>query len=160
MWTSPSCFSNYGIAIYSKEQLTVRRRCLSEARDGCAIEVVAFEWQENFSVVALYKSPKSGYNLEQLFRMLTDVVDTTKKTVIVGDFNVDLKADRHAADARRLREWMEARQFVFRDVGPTTDSAAASAIDQIWSNSPLGDPTQTLDSHYSDHKKLLICLPS
>ncbi len=155
-----SSFSNYGIAIYSKEQLVVRRRCLPEARGGYAVEVVAFEWQQNFSVVALYKSPDRGYKLEQLLEMLTDVVDTNKKTVIVGDFNIDLKADRHVADARRLREWMETRQFVNRDVGPTTDSAAASAIDQIWSNSPLGEPTQTLDSFCSDHKKMLVCLPS
>ena len=53
--------------------------------------------------------------------------------------------------------WDLVHGFTFHDVGSTTD--LLTQIDQICSNFDLGEPTQTLDSYYSDHKPLLLSLP-
>ena len=81
---------------------------------------------------------------------------TRTQCLIVGDFNVDL-AKRDTAACRQLMEWMTSRRLTHVDVGATTD--LVSKIDQIWANFDLGQPTQTLDCYYSDHKQLLVSMP-
>ena len=125
---------------------------------NCAVEVVRFRWS-NCTVVALYKSPKSTCPLWQLLHLLGQALAGTdqQNILIVGDFNVNM-AKCDAAECRELVQWMAARGFIHQNVGSTTD--LVSQIDQIWANFQLGHPTQTLNCYYSDHKQLLVCLPS
>ena len=109
-------------------------------------------------ILALYRSPNKT-TLRQLLDMLELVLRQRAaeidRTVIVGDFNVDLLKEDHR-DTKRLKKWMADWGFNLRDIGPTTDNA--TAIDQLWSNQLLADPCQTMDCYYSDHKKLLATL--
>ena len=146
-------FRNYGIAVYSKTPLEVERFSVGQ----CAIEVAAFSFH-NHLILALYRSPSKG-TVVQLLELLDEARRrhmAEDMVVVVGDFNVDLLRGGDASSSRILRAWMEGHDLVYRDLGPTTDQA--TAIDQLWANCQLGDNCQTLDCHYSDHKKILISL--
>ncbi|MCP4491148.1 MAG: hypothetical protein GY820_28105 [Gammaproteobacteria bacterium] len=142
------------MAIYSKEELEIRR----EERLEGAIEASWFTIS-NHLIIAIYKSPKAEAQLQILLDLLSNILhrqSKREKVVIVGDFNVDLlKCDQR--DSMKLVKWMEENGFQNEPIGPTTDHA--TVIDQIWANCPLGQPTQTMDCYYSDHKKILATLP-
>ena len=152
-------FREYGVAVYAKERLAIRRRTFG----NCAIEVICFQWSA-CSVVALYKSPANSCPLQRLLELLeetlvglaTELGTAEGNILIVGDFNVDL-AKHDTAACRQLVLWMMSRGLRHVDVGATTD--LVSKIDQIWANFDLGQPTQTLDCYYSDHKQLLVSMP-
>ncbi|MCP4494470.1 MAG: hypothetical protein GY820_45305 [Gammaproteobacteria bacterium] len=110
-------------------------------------------------IITVYKSPKAEAQLQILLDLLANILhqqSNGERVMIVGDFNVDLlKCDQR--DSKKLVEWMEENGFQNEPIGPTTDHA--TIIDQIWANCPLGQPTQTMDCYYSDHKKILATLP-
>ena len=148
-------FRNYGLSVYSKKPVEVTRLRVG----GGAIEVVRFRWAGT-TVLGLYKSPANEWKLGQLLDLLEPLLPVggvdEEKVIIVGDFNVNMRK-RDLIDTRRLIERMEAQKFTHHDVGCTTDFL--TQIDQIWSNFKLSEPTQSLDSYFSDHKPLLISLP-
>ncbi len=146
-------FRSYGISVYSKHPLEVRRYYA-----GPRIEVVAFTCDGRL-IIALYRSPNFTtvpqllLLLQQVLRERADLVD---EVVIVGDFNVNMM-NTDLVDSRKLRQWMQAGDYGYVDVGSTTDQV--SAIDQIWADCHLSPATQTLHCYYADHKKLLIVMP-
>jgi exonuclease III len=145
-------FRLYGVAVYSKEALVVKRHTEGYG----ALELVSFEFS-GWLVIGLYKSPTCA-RLNRLLEVMDQFLLERQgmEVIIMGDFNVDLY-DVERADGGALRTWMEERHLSHRDVGTTTHRR--TAIDQIWTSAPLGSPTQTVFAYYSDHLPLLASLP-
>jgi hypothetical protein len=149
-------FRHYGLSVFSKVPLVVRR----ESENDGAVEVVSFQHAE-WSVIGLYKSPnKTLAPLGSLLTLLERVLpqDGGARVIVVGDSNVDMaKSGRDTSDRRRLVAWMTDKGLIHHDVGSTTE--LISAIDQIWSTQPLSPDSMAIYSYYSDHMKLLVYLP-
>ena len=143
------------MAVYSRAPLKIERR----RQAGGALEVVKFDFAD-WTVLGLYRSPdRQKAPLPRLLDELEALLpqEAGKRVVVVGDFNVDLNL-RESSDKRQLEGWMRQRHFDYSDIGPTTE--LQTAIDHVWSNSPLSGPTMAITSYYSDHKKILVTFPS
>ncbi len=118
---------------------------------------MSFELSDHL-ILGLYKSPNIGSD-DQLCQAIDKVLGQWQhhgdKVIIIGDFNIDLMK-KTISKTKRLVQWMGDRGFTSHDLGPTTRQI--TAIDHLWANCPLGQPTMAMYCFFSDHKKLLVTL--
>ncbi len=148
-----SACRHYGIAVYSKTPLEVRRYETAQ----CAIEVVSFYVGQHL-VLAVYWSPFKGTLqelLDLLFSAWHERLAEANRVVIVGDFNVDVSRDENTK-MRLLTNWMAQQFFHLFALGPMNE--VDRCIKHVWHNEFIGGPNETFYCKCSTHKNVVITL--
>ena len=149
----------YGTAMYVQNCLSVESTPFSCNYNDVEITVALFNSPiPNLHVVGIYRS-KAKVNIARLIdaiHHLHMVVLHGRPTIIPGDFNVDLLASSHEKNAL-LNEMIKVKGYAQLISQYTTDYR--SQLDHIYTNIPLSVQTSgVLESYFSDHKPVFVCL--
>ena len=121
----------FGIAVYKKPHLITN--FVSEHvyfnRDKTGhIEILIFD-VNNIRIFVTYISPKYSHSSTKIFEMLNKLIDKTFRTIIVGDFNVDINSE----SGLQFKQKFEDIGFHF-DLDLNTKSTDNSQIDHLFAN--------------------------
>jgi len=153
----------YGTAVYVKDTLT----CLTTPTrfNMNDVEITVTVLQDpipNLHIIGIYRS-KNKVPLEVLINTLNLLLDallpessSTTPVVILGDFNVNLLEE--SSSKKKLQKYFQQqRQFTQIISQCTTDYH--SLLDHIYTSIPAQvEHSGTLESYFSDHKPIFICL--
>jgi exonuclease III len=112
----------------------------------------------NFKIFSLYRSP--SYNTKIFLDFLQDwlptIVDNSSKTIIVGDFNINLldKKDKNVKHAKEIFVLNGLQQFVKFETRVT--STTATLIDFVLSNNYTISASRSKRHKIADHETIKI----
>lgn len=152
----------YGTAIYIKNSI----KCTSEPyrcnfNDVEITVCIVHEPIPNLHIIGIYRS-KAKVNLQNFVTAINHVLDTVicdcnTPTVILGDFNVDLMDQRSSQCKTLINCLINQRGYTQLLNQYTTDYR--TQIDHIYTNVPNDvQSVGVLESYYSDHKPVYVCL--
>ena len=115
-------------------------------------EFLHVRWKDSIEIVCAYKRPQKSLaaficELEPILKILLG-----KRSIICGDFNVDLLTDNDNRD--KISEVMAKYGFVQTVKEPTTDGG--TLLDHIYVSKLEVNSVQVMDTYYSYHDKVNI----
>lgn len=123
----------YGMAIYSRETFASRFTKKNNLY-GVEITIVKFKNYSNLMVAGVYNSPRiSLQNLYLAISNLIHLLEDSKYSIIMGDFNVNLLG--HSQNKTILQRMFQQSGYQQHITEYTTDNR--TLIDHIYSNLPL-----------------------
>ena len=114
--------------------------------------------QANLVCGVVYKPPDiNDSKLDQIFKLLSELFSTEPNILIMGDFNINLKAESYKT--RKLLDHLSALSFKLIVTNPTCHKSGSSSTIDIFSGnctSNVNNVYQSSVGGFSDHD--LICL--
>ena len=153
----------YGTAVYEKNTLT----CLTTPTrfNMNYVEITVTVIKEpipNLHIIAIYSS-KNKVSLQVLINTLNLLLDAllpessnTTPVVILGDFNVNLLEE--SSNKKKLQKYFQQQRQLTQIISQCTTDYH-SLLDHIYTNiTAQVEHSGTLESYFSDHKPIFICL--
>ncbi len=126
---------------------------------GLEYKAITIKWkQSHVNIITLYRRPLlSSARFLDLVQHLLAKIDTTRQTVILGDFNINLLDTQVHTHGHSILTTMTQHGFRQIVVQPTTDSQAL--LDHVYTNIRSSNVSVLVqDCYFSDHDYVLLSL--